>query len=209
MPLFKIDGIGVDLSRFCPVMDEEKARLRGEYGYAADDFILLYIAEFIPRKNHAFLLQQIPELQKSIKNLKLIFAGKGELFDECKKIAEELNIAPIIAFLGYRNDIDVLCKIADVHVAPSKQEGQGLNNIESMACGLPIVASKIRGHSDVITHGHNGFLFDLHKPDEMTAAIITLYRNPELRREMSQNNIVDAKKYSLETAVQKMAYIYN
>jgi glycosyltransferase EpsD len=186
----------------------EKNRFREILGFHDTDFIILYIAEFIPRKNHIFLLRQIPLLRQSMPEIKFLFAGKGELFESCKSTASELGITEIVHFLGYRDDVEILCQIADLHVSSSRQEGQGLNNIEAMASGLPLVCSKIRGHMDVITEGRNGFLFELNDPDKMIKTIITLYKTPELRETIARINVVDAKKFSVDTAVEKMAEIY-
>ncbi|WP_051004277.1 glycosyltransferase family 4 protein [Treponema primitia] len=206
--MFYIDGVGVDFSRFHPVSEIEKYQLRKQLGYNAKDFIILYIAEFIPRKNHIYLLRQIPRLRESVPNLKIVFAGKGKLLDACKKTVEKLDAKEIVDFLGYRNDIDILCQIADIHIAISKQEGLGVNNIEAMASGLPIICSKIRGHIDVVTNGRNGLLFELFNPKKMVNSIITLYSNPVLRKHIAQNNVLDAQKYSINTAISNMAEIY-
>jgi glycosyltransferase EpsD len=149
----------VDLRRFHPVDVQEKNRLRKTLGFHDGDFIVLYTAEFIPRKNHALLLRQIPELRRSIPEIQILFAGKGELLETRRDHAAELHAADIVHFLGYRNDVEVLCQIADLHVSPSRQEGQGLNNIEAMASGLPVICSNIRGHQDVVAEGRNGFFF--------------------------------------------------
>jgi glycosyltransferase EpsD len=194
--------------RFHPVSVQEKNRLRETFGFRNTDFIILYTAEFIPRKNHAFLLRQIPVLRRSIPEIKLLFAGKGELLETCKENAAELGAAYIVHFLGYRNDVEILCQIADIHVSPSRQEGQGLNNIEAMASGLPVICSNIRGHQDVVTEGRNGFFFELNDPDKMVKLIITLYKSPELRETIARYNAADAKKFSVDTALEKMADIY-
>jgi glycosyltransferase EpsD len=87
-------------------------------------------------------------------------------------------------------------------------EGLSLNNIEAMASGLPIVCSKIRGHTDVIVDGRNGFLFKLNNYKSMINSIKKIYNNEYLRYEIAQNNIEDVKKYSEDIAVSKMADIY-
>jgi glycosyltransferase EpsD len=198
----------VDLTRFHPVSPREKNRLRESLGFRDTDFIILYTAEFTPNKNHAFLLRQIPALRQSIPDLRVLFAGKGELLEACKETTSQLHAAEIVHFLGYRNDVEILCQIADLHVSPSRREGQGLNNIEAMASGLPLVCSKIRGHLDVITEGRNGFLFDLDDPGALTDRIITLYRSPALRETIAAYNIEDVRRFSLDNAVTKMADIY-
>jgi glycosyltransferase EpsD len=206
--IYKIDGVGVDINRFFPISISEKNKLRKDLGYSDNEFILLYIAEFIPRKNHLFLLNQIQKLKKIIVAMKVIFVGKGKLIEKYKKIVKMLQIEEIVDFLGYRNDVNRLCQIADIHVAPSKQEGFGINNIEAMASGLPIVCSNVRGHCDVIINKRNGFLFNLNSPSMMVDSIVKLYGNRNLREEIGRNNIYDVKKYSLDIAISKMAEIY-
>jgi glycosyltransferase EpsD len=77
-----------------------------------------------------------------------------------------------------------------------------------MASGLPLLCSKIRGSVDVVTEGRNGFFFELDEPDRMVNLIIMLYKSPELRQTIARYNAADARKFSLDTAVAKMADIY-
>ena len=71
--IFKIDGVGINLERFAPVKNsDEKNVLRKEKGYSSEDFILIYTAEFIPRKNHKLLFDILPILKKKIPELKVI-----------------------------------------------------------------------------------------------------------------------------------------
>jgi glycosyltransferase EpsD len=198
----------VDLNRFHPVLAQEKTRLRGGLGFHDTDFIILYTAEFILRKNHVLLLRQIPALRRSIPEIRVLFAGKGELLETCREYAKELHAADIVYFLGYRDDVEILCQIADLHVSPSRQEGLAVSNLEAMACGLPLVCSRIRGATDIITEGRNGFFFDLDEPDRMTGFIITLYKSPELRKTIGRYNAADAQKFSVDIAIATMADIY-
>jgi glycosyltransferase EpsD len=206
--LFHIDGVGVDVGRFHPVSAQEKNRIRETFGFRDTDFIILYTAEFTPNKNHIFLLRQIPALRQSIPDLRILFAGKGELLESCKEAAAELHAAEIVYFLGYRNDVELLCQISDLHVSPSRREGLAISVIEAMASGLPLLCSKIRGAVDVITEGRNGFFFELDDPDRMVNLIITLYKSPELRETIARYNAADAQRFSMDIAVAKMADIY-
>lgn len=207
--LYKINGVGIDLSQFYPIRsNEERNLLRKIYGYSSEDFILLYTAEFILRKNHAFLLSAIPTLQRMIPTIKVIMPGKGVLLKQMKILAVNLEIDNIVWFPGYRHDIPDLCRVSDVHVATSLQEGQGLDNVEAMASGLPIVASDIRGHRDVVLQGHNGFLFALDSPKQMIEYILLLHSDSTLYSMISQNNVIDAQKFSVRTALDSMAGIY-
>jgi glycosyltransferase EpsD len=168
----------------------------------------LYTAEFTQNKNHIFLLRQLSALRQTIPEVKLLFAGKGELLESCKKIATELRVAEIVYFLGYRTDVELLCYISDLHVSPSRREGLAISVIEAMACGLPLICSKIRGATDIITEGRNGFFFELDEPHRMVNLIVTLYKSPELRETIARYNAADVQRFSVDTAVTKMADIY-
>ena len=207
-PSFKIDGVGVNLEKFSPVSQDEKLQLRKELGIPSDAFVLLYTAQFIPRKNHEMLIRQVPQLNKDIKNLKILFAGNGPTFESMKELSKELGVEGCINFLGGRGDINRLCRVSDIHVATSKLEGQGINNIEAMACGCPLVVSRVRGHRDVCIDGRNGYLFDLDNPQGMVNGIEKLYKDKELYNEISKNNIVDAHRFDVKREVEAMAKIY-
>jgi glycosyltransferase EpsD len=205
--VYKIDGVGVDLKLFFPLDDDGKRKLRAENGYE-ENFIIVYAAEFITRKNHLYLLKQTRELIKKFPELRIFLLGNGVLEKKISKSAKILKMSDNISFFGYRSDVNKIYQMADIIVSPSLQEGLPINIIEGLATGLPIVCSKIRGHTDLIENGRNGFLFDLNNPDEMRTAIKKLHDDKDLRKQISMNNIIDAKKYSLEIAIDKMAEIY-
>lgn len=94
------------------------------------------------------------------KNLKLVLAGDGVLFEEMKTLAANLGIRDRVVFLGYVKNIQELYPCCDAAVSTSKIEGLPFNIMEAMACGLPVVASDIKGHRELVEHGVNGFLFE-------------------------------------------------
>ena len=156
--VFMMDGVGINLEKFKAVSTEEKLALRSKYKYDSGDFIILYIAEFIPRKDHEFFIKNIPELKRQIPNLKVIMPGRGVQLKEMKILAVNLEVDDIVWFPGYRKDINLLCAISDLYVTTSRQEGLPISVIEAMASGLPIVASNIRGQTDAVLPGRNGAL---------------------------------------------------
>lgn len=182
--------------------------MRQRYSHAPDDFIILYIAEFIPRKDHGFFIRNIPALKRQIPNLKVILPGRGALLKEMKILAINLEVDDIIWFPGYRKDIHLLCAVADLYVTTSRQEGLPVSVIEAMASGLPVVAGNIRGQTDAVVPRRNGELYQLGDAADFMEKILALYHNPEIREDMRRNNIEDAKKYSADIAVEKMAGIY-
>lgn len=206
--IYKVDGVGIDLDRFKPCNDKDKRQLRIDLGIGETDFIILYVAEFTSRKNHELLIYSISKLNEKIKRLKVIFAGTGPLLEKYKNKIETRGLSETVLFLGYRNDIEKLCNIADLGVSPSKQEGLPIGVVEYLASGLPVVCSNIRGHIDIITEKKNGLLFDLNKPEQMTDAIIKFYEDSHFKNTIIENNLKDRAKYSLDIAILKMEEIY-
>lgn len=205
--IVKIDGVGVDLSKFTPLEINQKENLRKKFGYSSEDFILICVAEFNKNKNQKMLIKALPSLSKSIPGLKVIFAGKTNNTKQIELI-NSLKLNDIVSVLGYRKDVNELFMISDVCVSMSKREGLPVNIIEALASGLPSVCTKIRGHKDIINDGVNGFLFNLNDNSMMISRISQLYNDSYLRKSMSLKCIEMSLKYSVEIATNKMADIY-
>ena len=203
-----IYGVGVNDERFKPVSREEKTNLRKVLGYSENQLILIYVAEFIPRKNHKFLIESTPALKKNIPDLKIILAGRGELLEKSKELSKKLGVVGVIDFLGFRNDVEKLMAIADIGISTSKQEGLGLNLAEEMLTGLPIVATQDRGHRELVINGYNGFLFEQNNKKEFIEKISLLAKENELRESFGQQSIELAQKFTLPNAIEAMAKIY-
>ena len=207
--VFKIPGVGVDKKRFYQVSREEKTFLRRKNGFTEEDFILVYAAEFIPRKNHFFVISATKKLKEEIPSLKILFAGRGALKEVLEQQVKASGLDGIINFLGFREDIDEIFKLSDIGISSSKQEGLGLNLVEEMMCGLPIVATEDRGHKEIVDQGENGFLFPQGDMEEFVRSIKRLYENEVLRKSMGRKAIEKAQKFELSNSLKEMEKIYN
>lgn len=205
---FTIKGIGVDASRFSPVTSLKKRDLRSQLGYTDSQFIMIYVGEFIYRKNHRFVIDSASALAQRIPNLKIIFAGRGVLLEEMKQYAIRQNVNEIIDFLGFRSDIQDLMWISDIGISASRREGLGLNIAEEMFLGLPIVATEDRGHREMVMHEVNGFLFKQNNNAAFCEYVSMLYQDKDKREEYGRKSIELAQKFSLEHSIRSMAKIY-
>lgn len=205
---YQIKGIGVNSSKFKIFSSSEKKSIRANLGYQQSDFILLYIAEFIPRKNHIFLLEAMPKLIKEIPNIKLIFAGKGVLLDKMKEKAKSIGVKKHVDFLGFRTDVELLASISDIGISSSKHEGLGLGLAEQMLCSVPIVASLDRGHKEMIINEYNGYLFEQENSEEYINYILKIYKDLNLRKEFGKNAFIKAQEFLIENSLASMVEIY-
>jgi len=206
--IFKVPGVGVKSNMFFPVTNEEKLYIRMKNGYHNDDLILIYAAEFISRKNHEFIIENTKVLINKIPNIKILFAGRGKLFDKLKKETFKLKLNSYIHFLGFRNDIDEIYKMSDIGISPSLQEGLPINVVEMMMTGLPIIASNIRGHNDLIKNNVHGFLYQKNNKKEFIDYTYRLSIDSQQRKLFSKNCIIKSKEFDLSNSMKEIINIY-
>ena len=207
--IYKVHGVGVDLNKFESQTIEKKIQIRKEYGYKEDDFILFYAAELNYNKHQDLLIDVVNILKDKIPNIKLLLAGSGTLENEYKEQVKQLGVGNNIEFLGYRGDIPDLLMLSDIAVASSRREGLPVNVMEAMATGLPVVATDVRGHSDLVKDGENGYLVRLDDIKGFAKAIENLYKDEKLRNKFGKNGIEMVKKYSLNNVLKEMNQIYS
>ena len=98
--------------------------------------------------------------------------------------------------------------MADVAISSSKSEGLPFNIMESMACGLPVLASNVKGHVDLIEEGKGGYLFKIHKEDFLEKFKLLIW-DKNKREYFGKYNSKRIEKYDLTTALYKIIDIYN
>jgi N-acetyl-alpha-D-glucosaminyl L-malate synthase BshA len=134
---------------------------------------------------------------------RLVLIGDGPELEMVERTAAERGITDRIVFLGDQEYIAGLLPVADVFLLPSEHESFGLAALEAMACGVPVVGSRIGGLPEVIVDGETGFLCGPHDIGCMREVVLGLLRDEERRlkigasareralREFSRDKIVD------------------
>ena len=201
-----VNGVGIDLSRFTEASAAQKAEVRRELGLNEGDIFAFTVGNVIPRKNQAVLIRAAKELNDP--RFHLFIAGDGPLEPELKALAKELGIENQIHLLGFRGDVFRLSSAADLFLFSSRQEGLSVSVMEAMACGLPIVASAIRGNTDLIDPGKGGFLVEPDDAAGFADAIRRLLQQPGIRLDMKRYNLEKIRKYSIEAVTAQMAQLY-
>lgn len=203
-----VPGVGIDLKKFNEgyVNKEQKRR---EIGVSANDFVLLSVGELIPRKNHEVVIRALSVLKQLDKliHIEYVICGRGAYEIDLKKLAEELDVADHVHFLGYRNDISEICNCADLFVFMSHQEGLPVALMEAMACGLPAVCSNIRGNTDLIEDGVTGLLAN-NTPEEVAESISKMKSDTALRNRMASVALQKIKQFDLSSVEDEMSKIY-
>jgi glycosyltransferase involved in cell wall biosynthesis len=200
-----VPGIGVDTNKFEDVIDKREEK-RAELEISEDTVVLLSIGEMIKRKNHETALRSLAKLKNQ--NYVYLICGRGELKSYLQELTLSLGIQEKVRFLGFRNDIKEICIASDVFIFPSFQEGLPVAVMEAMSAGLPIIASEIRGNTDLIENGVGGYLLHPRDIDGFALSIEKVVRDKSVRKAMGNKNKTVVKKYDKSIVKSKMREIY-
>ena len=181
----KIPGVGVDTEKFtyCNVDRENK---RKELGLKPEDFILLSVGELSERKNQKVVLDALAKInsQGSIDNIVYLIVGLGDMQDIFSTFITENGLSEHVHLLGFRMDVDELCKIADCFVHPSIREGLGIAPLEAMASGLPLISANVNGIKDYTEEGVSGCCVDPRSIKDMARAIKKMHDDSAFTNEI-------------------------
>ncbi len=140
--------------------------------------ILMHISNFRPVKRIGDVVEVFARISREIP-ARLVLVGDGPERARAVERATELGVLDDVLFLGKHQSVDELLACADLFLLPSKNESFGLAALEALACGTPVIASKMGGLPEVVTHGETGFLFPLGSVEEMADAGISLLKDED------------------------------
>lgn len=197
-----VPGVGIDLKKFQtnPIIRNEKRRwLCHEYDIPSSATVLLSVGEVNKNKNHRVVIEALGRLNR--KDIYYVICGRGPLLDEYKELSRKYKIEEQVILTGYRTDVADFYKAADVFVFPSFREGLPVAVMEAMASGLPVITTRIRGSSDLVTEGENGLLV---QPKDVAGFCNAINQYADvLKREMTaKKNIEKANEYDLKHILQ-------
>lgn len=207
--IYMVNGVGVDISKFHCVSKEEKTKLRSDYGYNEEDFLMIYPADFCERKNQNMLFDTLKILLGISSKFRLLLPGSDEKAQPFLEYAKEIGVYDHIDVLGYRRDIDSLVAMCDISVSSSRQEGLPINIIEAMAIGNAVVATDVRGNNDLVENGINGFTVALNDSKAMAEKISYFFNNKEKAELFGKNGRNSVDRYSTENVLKEMTSVYS
>lgn len=203
----QIHGVGVDTARYLPIDSEVKRERRERLGYSSELFLVLVVGELLPNKNQIQAIKAIEEVVKVNDKVKLLIAGNGKEKDALEQYVKDRGLENHVEFLGYCTHLENYQCIVDLGVSCSIREGLGLNVIESMMSGNTFVATKNRGHNEIIYNGENGFLVDVHDEKALAERILFLIENKEIKEQMEEEALKRSSVYSLENVKKEIENI--
>ena len=177
---------GVDLTKFRP-MDQKEVRQRlGLNG----EKLLLYVGRVEPLKGLDLLVETAAQMEAEGDGVRMMVVGGGgpgePETDRVRQLAKERQVEGLIDFVGRVNhdELPLYYNAADVCVVPSYYESFGLVALESMACGTPVVATRVGGLSTLVHHGHTGYLKSWRCPEAFANSLEMIISSERLQESL-------------------------
>jgi glycosyltransferase involved in cell wall biosynthesis len=199
LPECKEVNLGIDIEKFCPVLKEKKDKI---------DF--LFVGRIVPIKNLSFLIKGFLKAYKENSNIVLNIVGDGE--------GREINKLKILAkgnksikFLGKKTGKELIeiYQMNDVFCITSLYDNYPNAVFEAMACGLPVIATKVGGIPMQVIDNVTGILIELNNIEQLKDAILRLANNKELRERMGEKGRKKVEnEFSWDKSSEKLEEIY-
>ena len=176
---------GVNVGLFKPITRDTARSYTGLNG----DRIILFVGRIVPEKGIDKLVQAVSCLRGEQRTKLVVIGGDDRslaAIERLKNLARSLGIEDSVTFLGLiaHDELPFFYSAADVCVVPSYHESFGLVALESLACGTPVVATKVGGAETVIRHGETGYLLKNNDPrclaDSISQLMLKLNNHQEL-----------------------------
>ena len=149
-----------------------------------DEVTLMHVSNFRPVKRVEDVVRVLAHVRKRMP-ARLILVGDGPTACTALQVALSLGVADSVQFTGVVEEIEPILQQADLLLLPSETESFGLVALEAMASGIPVIASKVGGLPEVVTHGETGFLAPVGDYEAMGDHAIDLLSDQELYHRFS------------------------
>jgi len=199
---------GVDTQRFNPEINilDVKKTLGIE-----NCFIIFTLRHHEPRYGLEYLIRAIPIVLKQRNDVVFVIGGEGSLRQYYEQLAIKLGVGKNVVFTGKisPNEVPLYYSISHVVVVPSLQEAFGLVVAEAMACGKPVIGTRVGGIPDQIIDGYNGFLVEPRNPIQIAEKILWLIEHPNEAKQMGINGrkIVE-EKFNIKRRIERIISLY-
>lgn len=189
---------GINISE----IEKQKADIRELYGFSKYDKLLIMVASLRPQKDQDTIIKCLKFLPE---HYKLLLVGDGVRREDLEKLSLNEKVSHRVKFLGVKTNVFSLIKMSDISILSSHYEGFGIAAAESMACGIPTIASDVLGLNGVVKNG--GLLFERGNIEELKAKILSL-EDREYYKNISNKGMVKAIEYDTSKMINNLLELY-
>lgn len=216
---FSIVPLGFDLQRFQQNQENHRRVFRAKYGLTENDIAIGIVGRLVPVKNHAFFLEAFLEAKnKTLKSLKAIIVGDGELREEIEHKCKSLGLTfssetaknVDVLFTSWIKNVETALPGLEIMALTSLNEGTPVSLIEAQAANLPIVSTKVGGIEDVVIENKSALLSFSGDIGAFAKNLLILSESEKMRNEMSKAGQDFAfERFSYKRLVEDIRALYN
>lgn len=167
---------------------------RRALGLAPDGLAVGIVGRLIEQKGIADAIDAFARVAPGRAGVELLIAGEGPARRALERRAATSPSGERVRFLGWRSDRQAVMCALDLLMAPSLREGFGLAVLEAMALGIPVIATRVGGLSELVAEGETGLLVPPADPPALAAALHRMLEDPALRRRLGEAGRARARR---------------
>lgn len=173
-------------------------------------FKIICVGNLIPIKGVEYLIDALYIVKNAGYEFECHIFGRGLLLEKLKNKCKAYNLQKKVFFEGYRpiREISIAMQESDLFVLPSYFEALGCVYLEAMACGIPVIACKNQGISEIIRDGKNGILVEERNSAMIADKIIDLIKNPQIYAALQKEGLKTVKNYTWEKNSNQLYILY-
>lgn len=195
----------IDTETFSPLPNKNWLRKKFNFG----EYAIIHAGRLADERNIDVIIRAMPLIKKKIPQIELFIAGRGAAEKKLKKLAEDTDVASSVKFMGFLEK-PVLAEVynaSKIFVITSTSDTQSMVMMQAMASGLPIIGVKARALPEYI-NPKNGVLTEPGNERMLARNVISLFRNPEKRKRLSEGARRFANKFSIKSITREWEEIY-
>ncbi len=198
---------GVDVPP--PLPDAERAAVRARAGVPAGWPLMVAAGRLTPQKDFATLIAAAAQLRDQGVAFHAVIGGEGELRADLERAVAERGLGDRVRLPGVLPDLRGYLRAADVFVLPSRWEGLPLVLLEAMACGLPVVCTRIEGLAELVEGGGAGVVVPAADPAALAGGVRRLLDDESLRAACGrQARAAVAARYDFRQVDERLGRLY-
>ena len=192
-----------DLTLYRPLPPDQRLQARHRFGFTPDQVILVFHGILHPNKGNEWILRALAQLRPRAPQLHYLLVGDGPDMARLRRLTRELHLTDVVTLTGWLPTFaDVNCALNAGDVGLAMRIGAESDNFHitsalahNMASGLPILAARLGGISEVVEENRNGLLFNPTEPAEFIEKLEILLHNPALRQTLGAAARADATRH--------------
>lgn len=170
---------------------------------------IIFVGRMVREKGIFVLIAALKLLNEQNQSFKAIYFGSGPDSPILEKTIHEMKLNHLVTIKSYQNDMATVYENADILILPSYSEGSPNVLLEAMAFSLPVIASNVAGINDIVSHMHNGYLFNPGSENNLAIQITSLLKNTAATESIRTNAFNFSKEFSLERSIQLHTQLYS